>query len=94
MNVAALFSRVLDSNGAAYLPYEFSGDWTEAEKEVIKAVIDQHVPERVDAMFNNWRFSKQGDDLFLGWRATWEMGSIGGDSADKLAADIRAYYHR
>lgn len=94
MQVAQTFIRALDNKGSIYLPYAFSGEWSEAEKSEIAAAIDPHVPERVDAMFNNWRFRKASNDHFMARKATWTMGSLSAYSASELAEKIAEYYNR
>lgn len=94
MLVAETFIRVLDNKGTIYLPYSFSGEWSEAEKEEIAAAIDPHVPERVDAMFNNWRFRRASDEHFMARKASWVMGSLSAYSASELAEKITEYYNR
>lgn len=93
MNVAQAFIRALDNQGAAYLPYAFSGDWTETEREIIRAAIDPHVPNRVDAGFDNWRFRKAAADHFMARRATWEM-VFSVNSAEELGGKVADYYAR
>lgn len=90
--LANLFLRVLDTNGAVYLPYTFSGEWTDAEKEIVTNAIAPHVPERVDAGFNNFVFYKFGDGDFGAKRFTWEHIEWNSRSADELATKIATYY--
>lgn len=93
MDVTGLFTRALDNNGAAYLPYALVGDFTDEEKSLIDNAFAPYVPERVDAMFNNWRIRKVGDDYFLGKRATWDM-VWGTNTAQEMADKITEYYTR
>lgn len=89
MNLAELFFRAYDTN--TYSPYTFLGDeWTDAEKAVISAAVAPHVPEKVDAIFNEWRFSKYS--IFSATRATWDHGWLSGNTAQELAAKITEYY--
>ena len=92
MDVASLFLRILDTNGAIYLPYHFEGDWTDEEKAQIEKAINPHVPEKVDAGFNNWRFSKHSWG-FLGKRATWDM-LFSTATAEEMAQKVSDYYSR
>jgi hypothetical protein len=94
MSVAQTSMRVLDDKGSIYLPYGFSGEWSEAERSEMAAAIDPHVPERVDAMFNNWRFRKASDDHFMARKASWVMGSLSARSVTELAQEITNYYNR
>ncbi len=94
MGIAQSFMRVLDNKGSIYLPYGFSGEWSEAEEAIMAAAIDPHVPERVDAMFNNWRFRKASDDHFMARKASWVMGALSARSAEELGQEIGDYYNR
>ena len=94
MNVAALFMKTLDNKGDAYLPYLFTGNWSKQEIEKVELIIDPRVPERVDAMFNNWQFSKMGDNFYSARRSTWDMGSIGANSLDEFIGKLSQYYDR
>lgn len=94
MHATELLSRSIDNQGVIYFPYSFAwfdSEWTDEEKDKIKAVIDPHVPERVDARFNNWRFTKVRNVYFLARRATW-IEPIAARSADGLAERIRVFY--
>lgn len=92
MDIANLFLRACNNNGAIYLPYAFEGDWTDEEKQVISTAIDPHVPERVDAMFNNWMFWKHNWG-FSAKKATWEM-IWSADTVEEMAGKITGYYLR
>lgn len=94
MNIADIFMRALDNNGDVYAPYNFEGEWTEAEKEVVSAAIDPHVPGKVDAMFNNWLFTKSNlPNFFILKRATWDQVICVTSAAD-VAVKIASYYAR
>ena len=91
--IAALFLRALDTRGDIYLPFGFDGDkWTDAEKEIVTAAIKPHVPERVDAGFNNFVFFKFSDAHFYARRFTWEHLGMASQSAAELADKIKDYY--
>jgi hypothetical protein len=90
MQVAALFMRALDNQGDVYLPYSWEGDWTVPEKNLVACKIAPHVPNRVDAMFNNWLFSKYAGRFFAR-RATWDRG-CSGDTLEDFVANLEAYY--
>jgi hypothetical protein len=91
MRVAQAMLRAIDSRGAVYSPYSFEGAWTNLEKTSVSAAINAHVPERVGAMFNNWRFTKSSDTFFMASRATWDR-PIAESSAGDLAQRIADYY--
>lgn len=92
MDIANLCLRMIDKKGAVYAPYVFDGEFTEQEKSVIKSAIDKHVPEKVDAMFNNWIFTKSAIDFGM-YRSTWESG-VRAQTAEELARAIENYYTR
>ena len=92
MEVTDLFLRALDDRGEVYLPYALEGNWTDDEKAVVKAAIDPHVPERVDAMFNNWCFWK--DEFgFSARRNTWDR-LWSAKTAQDMADYITRYYSK
>lgn len=91
--LGALFMRHLDTNGDVYLPYSFSGNWSEDEKKLISDAISPYVPEKVDATWNNWQFTKF-DRGFLGRRFTWDRGFFNTETVEELAQKIAAYYNR
>jgi hypothetical protein len=93
MNVAGLFMRALDNRGDVYLPYSLEGNFTPGERAAIESALRPHVPEKVDAMFNNWRISKFSGGYFHAMRATWDTG-MGADSAQEMAEKITKYYNR
>jgi len=94
MNVASLMMRAIDGNGDVYVPYTFGGGFTNDEQRVIAAAFKPHVPERVDAMFNNWILAKYGKDHFTANRATWYRGGLVAKTAQELADKITNYYKR
>src|SRR5512139_3866342 len=96
MDIANLFLRATNNNGAVYLPYSLIADpaeFTEHERELIENAFKPHVPERVDAMFNNWAVWKVDSQFFMAKRATWEE-LICTRSAEEMAQKITDYYSR
>lgn len=90
--LATLFIRHLDTRGEVYAPFGFNGEWTDQEKEIVTSAIAPHVPERVDAVFNNFMFYKFGEKNFAARRFTWEHMEWGSTSAEELALKIKKYY--
>ena len=85
--------QIAEEMGDIYLPYHFEGEkWTTEEMEIVKTTLDLHCPERVEATFNNWRLWKT--DRFAASRATWESGSLVGDTVEELAQELESYYAR
>jgi len=72
----------------------FEGDFTDEEISVIEGVMENHVPARVYASFNNWRICKYASGLYTARRATWTMDSITASTAWDLARKISDYYTR
>jgi hypothetical protein len=93
MDILGLTLRAADNNGNAYNPYGFEGNWTAKEKKIISDAIDPHVPEKVDAMFNNWRFTKFSWG-FMGKRATWDMGLFSTNIVEEMASKVSDYYSK
>jgi len=93
MDIAGLFLRVLDNNGDIYSPYSFEGNWSLDEKKIISGIIDLHVPEKVDAMFNNWNFHKVDSHYFMAKRATWESIWCR-NSLTEIAELLDKYYNK
>lgn len=91
MQVANIMLRAIDNKGVVYFPYSFEGDWRDDEKRMIDSAIVEHVPERVLATFNNWRFTKGSDSFFMAKRFTWDL-PIAETSARALAERITNYY--
>ena len=90
--LASLFLRVLDNKGDVYLPFHFEGEgWTDEEKKLISDAFAPHVPERVDAGFNNFGVFKHGDH-YSARRYTWQGYTLHGRSAEALAQKIKEYY--
>jgi len=94
MDVMGLCLRVaLTDRGDAYLPYVFHGEWTDVDCRIVSTVLDAHVPERVDSMFNTWLlWASPGH--FSARRATWDLGGIHVKSAVALATKLQAYYSK
>ena len=90
MQAAALFMRALDTRGSVYSPYVFNG-FREDEVERIVNALSEFVPDKVDAMYNNWLISRYGLKLFA-HRATWEIGELSADTVDLLIEEIVGYY--
>ena len=93
MDIGNLFIRALDRSGNIYYPYEFVGGFTQDERDAIELAIKLHVPERVDSMFNNWRFTKAKSRFFMAKRATWDM-VISTNTAQEMAQRVADYYNR
>jgi hypothetical protein len=92
MDIASLFMRVLDNSGDIYAPYYFDEDdgWTEDEKAIVKAIMDNHCPEKVDAGYNNWAFYKS-EYGYNAKRATWRYLMFG-KTLDEFCEKLRKYH--
>jgi len=75
----------------AYFPYTLEGEFTSDECETIAAAFRKHVPEHVDAGFNNWQVVKFSEGKCYVRRATWENGRMV-DTAEDVAELITGYY--
>ena len=73
------------------VPYTLEGAFTAEEREIIESALRPHVPDRVDAGFNNWTIGKLSPVSFFAMRATWGSG-IGANSAQELADKITNCY--
>lgn len=96
MDVANLLLRAIDKSGAVFPPFHLEGDWTTQEQMVIADALRPHVPDRVDAMFNEWHFWKHshsdGNSTFGGKKATWDLTSWWCETVGELSKKITDYY--
>ena len=84
--------RPLTPSAADYMPYQFSGDWTDDERAIVEAALSPYVPAH--SVFNDWRLHHDAAGMFSASRATWQMGALNALTAVGLAASISAYYRR
>jgi hypothetical protein len=89
MFIAALCMRVINQSGPIYWPYSFEGEWTDEEKAMVSNIVAKHMPERVDASFNNWLFAKH--EGFMARRFTWDS-PIWTRTIDALCDALVTYY--
>jgi len=80
----------VSEGGDVFSPYSFVGLWTDEEIQRVEAILKPNVPEKVDSMFPNWRFTK-GVGGFIARRATWEDGWCE-TTLDPIIEKLSAYY--
>ena len=91
MNVADVCLRACDMKGAIYVPFSLEGEWPDEEHEIVTRCISRYTPERVDAGYNNWRFTRYPEGYIISKRATWDMCWMS-ESAEDLVTKIALYY--
>jgi len=92
MEIAALFLRALDTNGAIYEPCLFK-NINDKDEKIITACLSQFVPNKVDSMFNFWIIT----NTYLRYtatRSTWTRDGMTDPSVNDLCEQIISYYTR
>jgi hypothetical protein len=91
--LADLFSRALDSKGAAYKPYEIVGAFTDEERAQIEAAFAPHVPQAVDAMYNHWEVEHTASGYIMVMRYTWSR-PWGMWTVDDVVSRVTEYFSK